>query len=490
MTKKDYFQISTAIDYPSGFPHVGHMYEKVCTDVIARWKRLQGLKVHFSTGLDEYGSKIEKYAKVKNMDPQTFVDYMSHFFLKLCSLYNISYDDFIRTTEKRHAKIVNDIFMKIYNKGDIYKGEYEGLYCIDCETFYLEKDLDNGCCPIHKISAEVIKEESYFFKMSNYKEKLIKYIKENPNFIRPIKKRNEILNRLKEPLKDLSISRTSVDWGIRLPIDNKHTNYIWMTALINYLTTVDYPNKKFNDFWPCMHIIGSDIVWHHVVIWGSILMSVGLELPEIYVHGFINIKGKKMSKSSGVVVDPLKLTDKYHTDAIRYFLIREIPFGQDGDFSEDHLARRLNNELANDLGNLFTRTMTMAQKYFQGKIPKGKNQLKFDIEKIKILMENYELHNALSEIWKCISEVNRYLNEKKPWKNKNERSTIIYTALDSIRIISILLYPFIPSTSEKINLTLGLRSGHLKDCKPNLLKGKVKKPIILFKKVEYGKSKI
>ncbi|MBI2499288.1 methionine--tRNA ligase [Candidatus Woesearchaeota archaeon] len=485
MTKKNYFQISTAIDYPTNFPHAGHLYEKICTDVIARWKRLQGFKVHFSTGLDEFGSKVAKCAKAKGMEPQKFVDYMSQFFLKLCKLYNISYDDFIRTTEKRHEKIVNEIFMKNYDNGDIYKGEYEGLYCVDCETFYLEKDLDNGYCPIHKKPAEVVREESYFFKMSKYQERLIKYIKENPSFIRPEKKRNEMLNRLKEPLRDLSVSRTSVDWGIRLPIDKKHTNYIWQTALINYLTTVDYPNKKFKDFWPCLHIVGSDIIWHHSIIWGSFLMSAGIELPEIFVHGFVNIKGQKMSKSSGVVVDPLKLTDKYPADAIRYFLIREITFGHDGDFSEEALKERLNNELANDLGNLVSRSLTMVEKYFDGKIPKGKNELKFDIEKIKKLMENYELTNALSEIWKFVQEINRYINKEKPWENEKRRETVLYSVLDSIKIVSILLSSFIPETCEKISKQLGFEIKSLKDCKTNLLKeGKIKRGEILFKKVE------
>lgn len=485
MTKKNHFQISTAIDYPSSMPHVGHLYEKICADVIARWKRLEGYSVHFSTGLDEYGSKIAKSAKAKKMDSQKFVDYMSQFYLELCKMYNISYDDFIRTTERRHVKVVNEIFMKIYEKGDIYKGEYEGLYCVDCETFYLERDLENGYCPIHKKPAEIVKEESYFFKMSKYKDKLIEYINKNPNFIKPISKRNEVLNRLKEPLKDLSISRTSVDWGIRLPIDDKHTNYIWMTALINYLTTIEYPNKKYKDFWPCLHIIGSDIIWHHSVIWGSLLMSAGIRLPEVFVHGFINIKGEKMSKSKGITIDPLKLTDKYPADAIRYFLIREIPFGEDGDFSEEALKRRLNNELSNDLGNLLSRSLSMNEKYFGGNISRGKNELKFNIDKIKRSMEDCELHVALADIWKFVNNINKYINDKKPWENEKDRENVLYTSLDNLRIVGILLYPFIPDTIEKMNKQLGIKLGTLKDCKVNLLKsGKIKKGENLFEKVE------
>ena len=476
------FQISTAIDYPSGMPHVGHMYEKICADAIARWKRLQNYKVHFSTGLDEYGSKIVKSAKAKEMEPQEFVDYMSQFFLKLCKLYNITYDDFIRTTEKRHAKVVNSIFMKIYNKGDVYKGKYEGLYCVDCETFYLEKDLENGNCPVHKKPLELVKEESYFFKMSKYKEKLIKHIKKNPDFIRPLSKRNEILNRLKEPLRDLSISRTSVDWGIKLPIDKKHTNYIWMTALINYLTTVDYPNKKFKEFWPCLHIIGSDIIWHHSIIWGALLMSAGIKLPKIFVHGFITLGGEKMSKSSGIVIDPLKLINKYPTDSIRYFLLRNIPFGEDGDFSEKILIERHNNELANKLGNLISRVSALAEKYGT---EKTENKLieKLNNKLIEKHFENYELDKALNEIFAFIDKCNEYVQEKKPWETsqklevsnssaeniERENKKVLYELAESIKEIAKLLWPFIPETSEKITKQFSEK--------------KIKKGDILFQKI-------
>ena len=487
MTKKNYFQISTAIDYPSGPAHAGHMYEKIVTDIIARWKRLQGFKVHFSTGLDCHGSKIARYAKDARKTPEEFIKYMEPFFRELCEKYNISYDDFIKTTEKRHKKVVIKMIEDIYKKGDIYKDKYSGYYCSDCETYFPKEELVDGVnCPTHNKPTEFLEEDSYFFKMSKYQDKLLEHIKKNPDYLRPEKARNEILNRLKEPLRDLSLTREKISWGIPFPIDKKLTTAIWQDALINYLSTVDYPNKKYKDFWPALHIIGKDIVYHHIIIWCTWLLASGIELPNVFVHGFVrSASGEKMSKSLGNVIDPLEIIKKYPADAIRYFLIREIPFGQDGDFSEEALKERLNNELANDLGNLVSRSLTMVEKYFDGKIPKGKNELKFDIEKIKKLMENYELTNALSEIWKFVQEINKYINEKKPWENEKNRETVLYGVLDSLRIVSILLYSFISETCEKISEQVGFEIKGLEDCKINLLKpGKIKKGEILFKKVE------
>ncbi len=487
---KNTFFTSTAIDYPSGKPHAGHLYEKICTDVIARWERLKGKKVHFSTGLDCHGSKIERYAKEAGKSPKKFVEDMEKFFLKLCKDYNISYDDFIRTTEERHKKTVVKIVKDLHKKGDIYEGKYSGYYCSDCETYFSREDLVNGLdCPTHNKKTEFLEEDTYFFKMSKYQKRLIDYIKKNPNYIRPKKRRNEILSRLKEPLKDLSLTREKISWGIPFPGDDRFILAIWVDALINYLSTVNYPNKKYKEYWPALHNIGLDITWHHTVIWGSILLASGIKLPEVYVHGFIrSASGEKMSKSFGNVIDPLELNDKYPVDAIRYYLIREIPFGDDGDFSENRLVERLNNELANDLGNLLSRTLSMVERYFKGKIPKGKTskdlQKKLDVKKVNSYMDKLELHHALDEIWKFVNECNKFVNKSKPWES-DKKEEILYSLLDSLRVISILVYPFMPNTSEKINKQLGIKLGDLKDCKFGLLKsGKVGKKEILFKKIE------
>ncbi len=485
------FFISTAIDYPSGIFHLGHAYEKIVTDTIARWKRLEGYKVYFSTGTDCHGLKIQRAAEKAGKEPNVFVEEISDLFRDLCKVLNISYDDFIMTTEKRHVKVVNEILKKIHEKGDIYEGEYEGNYCVDCETFYTEKDLVNGKCPTHKKETERVKEKSYFFKMSKYQKKLVEDLKNNPNSLWPEKKRNEILNRLKEPLKDLTITREKVTWGIPLPFDKNLTVAVWVDALIDYLSTLDYPNEKFKKFWPATHVIGSDIVWHHEVIWKTLLLSLGIPLPNVIVHGFINLKGEKLSKARGITVDPIKLAEKYSTDALRYFLLREIPFGQDGNFSEAALKLRLNNELANELGNLVNRSLVMIEKKAGGKIPASKTdaslQKKLDLKKIEKKMNDLELHHALAEIFSFVSACNQFINEKEPWKQKGkDLEQTLYSLADSIRIISILLQPFIPETSKKINKQLGVKSGLLKDCKFDLLKErtKVKKGEILFKKVE------
>ena len=487
------FYITTAIDYVNSSPHLGHAYEKICADVLARWNRLLGKKVFFLTGTDENAQKNAQAAKEKKIPVKEFVDRNSKIFEKLCKTLNLSHDYFIRTTEKKHIKASQDIFQRAYNNGDIYKGNYEGYYCTGCEAFKTEKDLVDGKCPEHNKKPEWLEEESYFFRLSKYENEIVKLLN-SKDFILPDGYRKEMLARIKEEgLKDLSISRTKLDWGIPVPFDKKHLIYVWFDALINYVSGIDYPTGKYKEFWPAdVHLIGKGINWFHSVIWPAMLISVNIPVPKtVLVHGYVNLFGKKMSKSGGKIIDPFELVENFGADPVRYFLIREIPFGQDGDFSEEALKDRLNNELANDLGNLVSRSLTMVEKYFDGKITKNKNKLKFDIDKIKKLMEKYKLTEALSEIWKYVQEINKYINKEKPWEIRDaplstrKREEVLYTVLDSLRIVSILLYAFIPETCEKISKQLNFEIKSLNDCKPNLLKeGKIKKGDILFKKIE------
>ncbi len=495
MTKK--FFISTAIDYPSARFHLGHAYEKICTDVIARWKRLQGFDVHFSTGTDCHGLKIERAARKAGKSPDKFVNEISEGFRELCRVLNISYTDFIMTTEQRHRKVAAKIVKQLKKNGDIYKGTYEGPYCVDCETYYTEKDLIDGKCPVHDKKVETVKEESYFFRMSKYQKSILDTIKKNPDLIWPEGNRKQIMNRLREPLRDLSISRLNVKWGIPLPFDEKMTIFVWVEALMNYLTTLDYPGRKFREFWPAIHIIGTDIVWHHTAIWYSILESIGIKLPRVVVHGFINLKGEKLSKAKGINIDPVELSKKYSTDALRYFLIREIPFGEDGDFSEEALRARLNGELVSDLGNLLTRVLTLVEKY-DGKIEpisesSPKENLNYNLKNklisIQNKMDKLELHHALNEIWNLVREANKFTNRRVPWqfeKKDPKFGDTLYNLLEALRIIAILVSPFMPETAEEINKQLGTKPGMLKDCefRPGPFKGRPKKGRYLFTKVK------
>lgn len=487
------FYITTAIDYPSGLPHMGHAYEKVCADVIARWHRLLGEKVFFQTGVDEHGLKIQRCAEKANMDPQTFVDIMADNFKRLCSVYNISYDNFIRTTDPSHVKFCQSQLSRIYKKGDVYKKDYEGLYCVDCETFYTEKDLVDGKCPIHMKKCDPVKEESYFFRMGKYQKKVEAYIEKG--YILPDDKNRFMLSRLrKEGLKDLCISRTSFSWGIPLPFDKRHYAYVWYDALFNYVSGV----QKRKAFWPAdLHLIGHDILWHHSAVWLSMLFAAGIKPPKhVFVHGFINAEGGiKMSKSLGNVVNPMELASKYPVDSIRYFLLREIPFGLDGSFSENALVTRHNNELANDLGNLLSRTVSMIEKYFDGVMPpKSKDELSrsLNFKKIKSHMDRNEIHLALAEIWKFVNVVNKYVNENQPWalaeSNRKKLQVVIYNLAESLRLIAVLLKPFLPATANEIALQLGIenfeKSG-IKDLKfGKLNKNEVVKSSILFTKLK------
>jgi methionyl-tRNA synthetase len=491
------YYITTPIYYPTGKPHIGHVYTNTLSDVLARWHRLLGEEVFFTTGTDEHGQKVEESAKKAKLKPKEYTDKTSIIFKDIFKTYNISYDKFVRTTDTAHKKHCKEILQKVYDKGDIYKGKYEGWYCVACETYYTEKDLKNEMCPMHGKPVKWYEEESYFFKMSKYQKKVEEYIKKN-NYIVPSTRQKFLLGRMKEGVKDLSISRTSIKWGVPLPFDKKHVSYVWFDALLNYTSSIEPANKK--KFWPANdHMVAHDIIWHHSVIWLSMLFAAGIKPPKkLLVHGFImGDGGIKMSKSLGNVIDPKKIVNKFPVDSVRYFLVREIPFGSDGNFSMKALKDRHNNELVNDLGNLHTRTLSMIEKYCQGKTPKSsKNELvkKLNLKKIKVLMDQYELHNALSEIWKFINESNKYINDTKPWqlaKEKKEKKlhTVLYNLAESLRILSILLHPFIPQTSEKLMSSLGLKKNFsIKEVKFGISgNNKIRKGEYLFTKIEEEK---
>jgi len=478
------FYITTAIAYTNAAPHLGHVYEFVSADCIARWHRLLGEEVFFLTGTDEHGQKVENAALKLGKRTKEFVDALAGHFKKLCEIYNISNDNFIRTTDPKHIEFCKKVFKKVYDKGDIYKGKYSGYYCTACERFYTDKELINGICPVHKTKVEWLSEESYFFKMGKYSNRVLKFL-DKKGVIVPDFRRKEIINRVKQGLKDLSVSRTSFKWGIPLPIDGKHVIYVWFDALLNYLSGCD---KKY---WPAdLHVIGKDILWFHSVIWPSILMAAGYKLPkQIFVHGFVNVKGEKLSKTSGLVIDPFILAEKYPVDAVRYFLLREIPSGQDGDFSEGALKARLNNELANDLGNLVSRVAAMGDKYFSGNI-KGKVDerlvKKSEIfDKVNKEILDLQLNKALDIIWGFVNECNIYVNEKEPWKEKDKEKlgSVLITVSEAIRRICIYLEPFIPSSVEKIRKQFGFKKEKFSDLDKSISSVKICKSEILFKKI-------
>ncbi len=481
------FFVTTPIYYINDVPSVGSAYTTIIADVIARWHRLLGEEVFYLTGLDENASKTVEAAKKQGFeDIQAYSNSMAGKWIKTWKNLNISFDRFIRTTEEQHKKVVTEFFMKVFNAGDIFKGNYKGFYCKGCEAFLMELDLVKGKCPLHKKAPEEISEENYFFKLSKYQDRLLKLIEENPEFVQPEQRRNEIINFIKSGLKDLSISRPNLEWGINVPIDSSHKIWVWFDALVNY---VSGDEKKF---WPAdLHIVGKDIQKFHCIQWPAMLMSAGYKIPKtVYSHGFLTVNGQKMSKSLGNVVDPNYLTEIYGVDALRYFLVREIPFGQDGNFSETGIIERLNNELANDLGNLVSRVLSLIEKNGEN-IPAGKAseelQKELHLEKIKQLMQSLEIHNALSEIWHFINACNKFVNEKEPWKLKGkELDNVLYSLADSIKIIAILVYPVMPSTSEKICEQLGVKLGSISDCKFNSLKAgtKISKGEILFKKLD------
>ncbi len=498
--RKKTFYITTAIDYPNSLPHIGHAFEKIVADTLARWKRLMGYDSYFLTGTDEHGQKLATAAAERGMTPQEFVNDMSRHFLVLCERLSISYDDFIRTSQERHKVVALDIFSRVLKKGEIYKGYYEGHYCMPCETFFTEKDLANGNCPKCNRAVTWLKEDAYFFAMGKYKQKILEHIEKNPHFIVPESRRNEILSRLRnEELRDLCVSRSGITWGIPMPSDAKHVIYVWFDALVNYISALDYPGEKFVRYWPAHHVIGKDILWFHTVIWPAILFAAGIPLPwQVYVHGFINDEhGDKMSKSKGNVVEPIALVDKYGPDAVRYYFLRTIPAGQDGNFSEKELVTRHNTELANELGNLLLRATTLVTKNFNGEVPKAKPVQLFDVKELCKEMDNamnqFAFNVALERLWATIHTTNKYINENEPWKkSKEEQAVILYTVLDALRIISMLAEPFIPNASWQLRKALGLKDKPMiKNCSWGKTKAKTKVGhVVLFEKKEFAEQEI
>ena len=472
MTKEKTFYITTPIYYVNDVPHMGHAYTTVAADTLARYKRLTGLTVRFLTGTDEHGQKIQKAAQQRGLTPKGLADQVVVRFKELWEKLNISNDDFIRTTEERHYQSVQALFEKVFQQGDIYKGEYEDWYCIQCEMFWTELVLVNGKCPDCSRPVEKLKEESYFFRMSKYQERLLLHLEENPDFIQPKSRQNEIIRFVQGGLKDLSISRTSFDWGIPLPKDPKHVIYVWFDALTNYLTAAGFPDdiKKMRQLWPVdVHIIGKDILRFHAVYWPTFLMSVGLPLPKkIFSHGWWTVEGEKMSKSKGNVIDPHQIVNEIGVDAFRYFLLREVPFGGDGDFSKEALTHRFNGDLANDLGNLLSRTLKMIEQYSKGKIPSpkgGGGPLQEMVSNLYSQMEKHmnhlEFHKALGKIFQLVDRSNRYIEETAPWKmakstsEQTQLKTVLYNTAEVLRVISLYLYPFMPSTAILMAQQLG-----------------------------------
>jgi len=482
--KRNTFYITTPIYYPSDKLHIGHAYTTVAGDAMARYKRLRGFDVLYLTGTDEHGQKIEQKAKEKGVSPQQFVDDIVKGIKELWNKLDISYDDFIRTTEDRHEKVVQKIFAQLLEQGDIYRDTYEGWYCVPCESYILERQLTAGNCPDCGRPVEKVKEDSYFFRMSRYADRLLKYYEDNPEFIQPESRRNEMVNNFIKPgLEDLSVSRSTFEWGVKVPGDPKHVIYVWIDALSNYITALGYGTEdesKYRKYWPAdVHLVGKEIVRFHTIYWPIMLMALNLPLPKkVFGHGWLLMKDGKMSKSKGNVVDPITLIDRYGLDALRFYLLREVPFGSDGTFTPESFVDRVNSDLANDLGNLLNRTVAMMDKYFGGELPSlVPGATAFDValqetaqmayRKAEEALEKMEFSVALTAIWTLVSRTNKYIDETQPWvlakdeANKPALGSVMYHLAESLRIVSVLLQPFLTGTPAGIWAQLGIEAGEL-----------------------------
>jgi len=469
------FYITTPIYYVNDVPHIGHAYTTCAADILARYHRLLGKKVLFVTGTDEHGQKIEKASAAQGMTPQELVDRFVLRFQDLWKKMEISNDDFVRTTEPRHIETVKSFFLKLQQKGDIYKGEYEGWYCVPCETYWPENQLDDRLvCPDCGRPLEKVREESYFFALSHYEKPLLDYFESHPNFVMPESRYNEIVSFIKSGLKDQSISRLGLNWGIPVPGDERHSLYVWFDALINYLTVADYEKntEKFEIFWPHVyHLVGKDILRFHSVLWPGMLLAAHLPLPQrIFAHGWWTVDGEKMSKSRGNVVDPNLMIERYGLDRFRYFIMREVSFGLDGDFSEKSLVERTNSDLADNFGNLIHRSLNMVWKYFNGKVPKPADypEAEWDalvrdiLSSITFYMDKFAFAQVLEHIWKLVHYCNHYIDQKAPWtlnkdlERRGELNQVMYRLLDSSRILALMVYPFMPSTALRLWDQLGI----------------------------------
>jgi methionyl-tRNA synthetase len=476
------FYITTPIYYVNAEPHIGHAYSTIVADVIARFYRLAGFDTFFLTGTDEHGDKVVEAAEKAGETVASYVDRISKIFRETWPKLNITNDYFIRTTDKNHIDTVSEILSEVYTRGEIYFSEYEGKYCVGCERFYTDTELVEGRCPIHMTEPKLIKEENYFFRMSNYQDWLVDYLGKNPDFIRPERYKNEVLAFLREPLEDLCISRPKkrLSWGIPLPFDNNYVTYVWFDALINYISALGYPHgESFKKYWPvAQHIIAKDILKPHGIFWPCMLKAAGIEpYQHLNVHGYWNVDRGKMSKSLGNIVKPMDLASKYGLDAFRYFLLRDMVFGLDSDFSEESLVNRLNSDLANDLGNLVSRSTKMIVTYFDGRLPALSKLEEEDIflkeaalrviEQYRVEMEGFVFHKALISVWELIGKINKYIDTMKPWmmakSADNARlGTVLNSISEGIKIVSVLLWPFMPQTGEKIQEQLGLEDRGLK----------------------------